>query len=158
VVPPSAVSRDETKGGSADVGDLPMTWHLQDALLRDLWKQNLPPMAIAEKLNRTVAAVMTRAARLGLRRRFAPGRKAGQRYEHRRPRTTLPAKRLRKMVEQGMALPEATNPAMSMRICLMCLKKFLSTGRDNRICPECKGSSEYAAGTRIPDTDLETGL
>ena len=56
-------------------------WQEQDGLLREMWLNNQTPQAISEVLNRSIAAIMTRAARLGLPRRTSPGRKPGQ---HRR--------------------------------------------------------------------------
>ncbi len=54
-------------------------WQEQDGILREMWMRNQSPTAIAEALGRSVPAIMTRAARLGLPRRFAPGRKPGRR-------------------------------------------------------------------------------
>jgi hypothetical protein len=50
------------------------SWTEQDEVLTSLWQKGDKPEQIALALNRSVAAVMTRAARLGLQRRFAPGR------------------------------------------------------------------------------------
>ena len=125
------------------------TWMEQDPILRDLWGRNLPPVTIAEQLNRSVAAIMTRAARLGLPRRFAPGRKAGQRYASIAP---TPTKKPRERTSRGeSSVAYEASAQAADRICLMCLKKFPSEGRHNRICPSCKGSPEYVAGSRIPD-------
>ena len=137
------------------------SWLEQDEILKDLWGQQLQPTEIAEKLNRSVAAVMTRAARLGLPRRFAPGRKAGQRYA--RPAQPLPSKKTatstrEQQQNRGIAVEEDHPVVLKERVCLMCLRKFESEGPHNRICPACKGSSEYAAGSRIPDINFGTGV
>ena len=54
-------------------------WQEQDGTLREMWVRNATPQAIAEALGRSIPAIMTRAARLGLPRRAAPGRKPGTR-------------------------------------------------------------------------------
>ena len=41
-------------------------WLEQDGLLREMWMHNQPPAAIAKALDRSVPAIMTRAARLGV--------------------------------------------------------------------------------------------
>jgi hypothetical protein len=46
---------------------------------------------------------------------------------------------------------------ISMRLCLMCLTKFQSMGRHNRICPTCKNSAEFESGSRLPDFDFPVG-
>ena len=127
------------------------SWIDQDQVLRELWLGNEKPEKIAEKLGRSVAAIMTRAARLGLPRRAAPGRKPG--YKRKEPfrRKKLFDDRL---AGQGGRISNefAEAPSMQMvRVCLMCLKRFQSEGRHNRICPSCKGSAEYSAGSSIPD-------
>jgi hypothetical protein len=135
------------------------SWQDQDGLLREMWMHNQPPAAIAEALGRSIPAIMTRAARLGLPRRFAPGRKPGRRLfegtetqtaarnEAQRAKASAPAE-----AETGIV---ATN--VSTRVCLMCLGKFQSMGRHNRICPTCKNSAEYESGSRLPDLDFPVG-
>ncbi len=125
-------------------------WQDQDVQLRDLWSQNLAPPVIAEKLGRSVAAIMTRAVRLGLPRRSAPGRKPGQK----RPPSDLNRNAGVKVRASKMAEAPVGDPAL--RICLMCLEKFQSAGRHNRICSSCKSSSEYSAGSSIPDINFKT--
>lgn len=129
------------------------TWQDQDAVLRDLWLQNLPPPVIAEKLGRSVAAIMTRAVRLGLPRRAAPGRKPGRRL----PTTDKPAESRTRVAtraeEQAAIVPQA-----EPRICLMCLTKFASAGRHNRICNPCKGTADYLAASAIPNIHIEAGF
>jgi hypothetical protein len=121
------------------------SWQEQDPILRDLWLQNKTPNEISLALNRSVAAIMTRAARLGLPRRAAPGRKPGSR---RLPSETSVSStpRQTRMPREGEA---AAQP--SGRICLMCLRAFQSQGRHNRICPSCKGSAEYDSATSLAD-------
>lgn len=122
-------------------------------MLRDMWMQNQSPADIAKALDRSIPAVMTRAARLGLPRRFAPGRKPGRRPldNHGNPRTeTARAKTAAPM--DAEALEAAAQ--ISMRVCLMCLNKFQSMGRHNRICPTCKGSAEYESGSRLPEFNV----
>lgn len=143
---------EQADGASAPVL---ASWADQDELLRNLWTQNLSPQEIAGQLGRSVAAIMTRAARLGLPRRFAPGRKAGRHYENQQTtRTALPRSAGQAAVAGDDELPRTR---VSERICLMCLKKFISEGAHNRICNSCKGSSDYIAGSRIPDTTYGTG-
>lgn len=126
-------------------------WQNQDPQLRDLWAQNLPPHVIAEKLGRSVAAIMTRAVRLGLPRRSAPGRKPGRRAP------TDASKPVAAKVRTTKVAPEIIGEP-AMRVCLMCLEKFQSAGRHNRICGSCKGSAEYNAGSSIPDINFKTQI
>ena len=134
-------------------------WQEQDNILREMWMRNEPPAAIAEALSRSVPAIMTRAARLGLPRRFAPGRKPG-----RRPFDTTENQQSTRAGTQRAKAPPSTdtesgsvNTQVSMRICLMCLSKFQSLGRHNRICPTCKNSAEFESGSRLPDLDFPVG-
>lgn len=138
-----------------------VAWQDQDALLRTLWLENKTPDEISEQLGRSVAAIMTRAARLSLPRRSAPGRKRGYK------RTDAP-RRIRssavstcsKMQHKSSVcdeLEEVVNPEIVARVCLMCLKKFQSQGRHNRICPSCKGSAEYSTGSATPDFAFQIG-
>ncbi len=130
-------------------------WLDQDETLREMWLNNEPPAQIAERLNRSIAAIMTRAARLGLPRRSAPGRKPG--YQRKKANTESQINSR----ERSVAAPShytdsrgdagASNHMPMVRICLMCLNKFPSEGRHNRICSSCKGSAEYSAGSSIPD-------
>jgi len=131
-------------------GLLGPSWQEQDANLRDLWLQNKTPQEISAVLGRSIAAIMTRAARLGLPRRSAPGRKPGSRrlpsqggtlgdHETRPPRPAMRVSR------------DSESPQASARICLMCLRSFQSQGRHNRICPSCKGSSEYDSAVALAD-------
>lgn len=138
------------------------SWKDQDALLRTLWYENKSPDAIAEHLKRSVAAVMTRAARLGLPRRLAPGRKRGYKRSD-TPRTARQSgaslRCLRRPVEAQQEEKEcAPKPSdAGPRVCLMCLKKFQSQGRHNRICPACKGSADYMTGSATPDFAFQGG-
>jgi len=130
------------------------SWADQDEVLRAMWADNKTPEDISVALSRSVAAIMTRAARLGLPRRTAPGRKRGYKRTDAprklpaagttRVRVTMPLPR----EEECEPLPQ---PQVSLRVCLMCLGKFQSQGRHNRICPTCKGSAEYATGNSTPD-------
>jgi len=133
-------------------GDGP-NWQEQDGILRDMWMRNQSPAEIAEALGRSVPAIMTRAARLGLPRRFAPGRKPG-----RRPMETNASATARTSTARATSsASEAENAAssqVSTRICLMCLTKFQSLGRHNRICPTCKNSAEFESASRLPDLDF----
>ncbi len=128
------------------------SWLDQEALLRQLWEDNKSPEAIAEKLNRSVAAIMTRAARLGLPRRSAPGRKRGYKKTDAPRRITIKVQRVKISASAESAGGDTyAPPQVSMRVCLMCLNKFQSLGRFNRICPSCKGSADYATGSSTPD-------
>lgn len=130
-------------------------WLDQDETLREMWLKNEPPSQIAESLGRSVAAIMTRAARLGLPRRSAPGRKPG--YQRKKASVQSQANARERSVAVASHLADSridagtTNNMPMVRICLMCLNKFPSEGRHNRICPSCKGSSEYSSGNSIPD-------
>ncbi len=118
-------------------------------MLRDLWMQNKTPAAIAEALGRSVAAIMTRAARLGLPRRFAPGRKPG-RHPSSEQTTKNPSRSVPRLPTDKTEAAAQT----STRVCLMCLTPFQSLGRHNRICSSCKGSAEYESASRLPDPDF----
>jgi hypothetical protein len=122
-------------------------WQEQDSVLREMWMQNKTPAQIAEALNRSVAAIMTRAARLGLPRRFAPGRKPGRQMPEGMTTRTPPR-------QSARAAAAEASPQASTRVCLMCLTSFQSLGRHNRICSTCKGSAEYESANRLPDLDF----
>ncbi|HBM91439.1 MAG TPA: hypothetical protein DD400_06170 [Rhodospirillaceae bacterium] len=133
-----------------------LSWQDQDDQLRVLWRENKTPDEISEQLGRSIAAIMTRAARLGLPRRAAPGRKRGYKRTDtpRRARnmsSSVRARAPRTSVAQGVAAEEEKDLNVTARVCLMCLKKFQSQGRHNRICPSCKGSAEYSSGSSTPD-------
>ena len=126
------------------------SWQEQDVLLRDLWTQNKTPQEIGTILGRSVAAIMTRAARLGLPRRAAPGRKPGSRrvLQPGEVRVTTPRPSVNRSSESKETAQAST------RICLMCLRPFPSQGRHNRICPSCKNSSEYESAAALSDINL----
>ncbi|MDD3182863.1 MAG: hypothetical protein PHD48_08695 [Alphaproteobacteria bacterium] len=130
------------------------SWQEQDDVLRSMWTDNKSPEEIASTLHRSVAAVMTRAARLGLPRRSAPGRKRGYKRTDVK-RKIMPPAGSRVRVSVSKDIEEASEPyaapQVMMRVCLMCLNKFQSQGRHNRICPSCKGSADYATGNSTPD-------
>ncbi len=127
------------------------SWTEQDEQLTALWQKGEKPEAIAQALNRSVAAVMTRAARLGLQRRFAPGRKPKKlSYEE------MNQANMRNMARLSGQL-QTTPSQVSHRICLMCLTRFQSQGRHNRICQSCKDSPEYRQASGLPDVDVESG-
>jgi len=143
--------------------DMPVgsSWQEQDSVLRDLWMQNKTPQEIGEVLGRSVPAIMTRAARLGLPRRSAPGRKPGVSSMTRRfpsSDTDGAAQVTTRRASSGSTADyhqqAETNPQASLRICLMCLKKFESAGRHNRICSPCKGTAEYGLASALPDVQL----
>lgn len=149
----SETTTEETNSEAAPSFPQTSTWLDQDDTLRELWLSNESPAMIAERLGRSVAAVMTRAARLGLPRRAAPGRKPGYQRKKNVDRDGMsalgaPTSRHAALLKSHAAAPQAMPMA---RICLMCLTKFPSEGRHNRICPSCKGSAEYNAGSSIPD-------
>ena len=129
------------------------SWQEQDGILRDLWMQNKTQQEISDALGRSVAAIMTRAARLGLPRRAAPGRKPGSTrrvldgdgQQTAPPRASMPRQTSRTSGEVSAASQAST------RICLMCLSAFQSQGRHNRICPSCKGTAEYGAAVSLAD-------
>lgn len=136
------------------VASLGPSWLDQDETLRTLWTENKTPDEISVVLGRSVAAIMTRAARLGLPRRTAPGRKRG--YKRADAPRKLPAAgttrvRVSLSVPRDEEFEPLPQPQVMMRVCLMCLSKFQSLGRHNRICPACKGSAEYATGSSTPD-------
>ena len=128
-------------------------WQDQDDLLRELWERNQSPAVIAEQLGRSPAAIMTRAVRLGLPRRTAPGRKPGRRMIDDTKASFVAASATNgRVVVETMEIQRG-QPAQ--RVCLMCLNKFQSAGRQNRICATCRSSSEYAAGCSIPDINFK---
>lgn len=136
----------------------PVNWIDQDPVLREMWLRNESCEAIAEALGRSTAAIMTRAARLGLPRRAAPGRKSGYKRADvaTKPRTTRRAtdtESASKQADQGYDVGQSrfAQPVPAMRVCLMCLNKFQSQGAHNRICSSCKGSSQYAAASGLPE-------
>ena len=132
------------------------SWQDQDGVLRDMWMQNKTPQEISDVLNRSVPAIMTRAARLGLPRRSAPGRKPGRRALD---GSGMPAGEARRTAPRSVGIAPAADaaPQTSLRICLMCLTRFESLGRHNRICTSCKGSSEYESASALPDIHLPSG-
>jgi hypothetical protein len=131
-------------------------WQDQDQLLRDMWMQHKTPQEISDALNRSIPAIMTRAARLGLPRRSAPGRKPGRRAFD--GSGTLPPDTRRAPQRTSIALPpENAAPQTSLRVCLMCLSRFESSGRHNRICTGCKNSAEYESASALPDIHLPSG-
>ena len=125
------------------------SWQEQDATLRDLWLKNQSPQVIADALGRSVPAIMTRAARLGLPRRAAPGRKPGVRRQEMGGQgiSVGSGERVRPVYQSAPSVAVQTSP----RVCLMCLTKFESLGRHNRICSTCKGSSEYESASALPE-------
>ena len=133
-----------------------LNWQDQDDLLRELWERNQSPAVIAEQLGRSSAAIMTRAVRLGLPRRTAPGRKPGRRMIDDGKASFVAA-----AAANGRAAVETIeihHGQPAQRVCLMCLNKFQSAGRQNRICTTCRGSSEYAAGCSIPDINFKVEI
>lgn len=146
---PSPKASFAADGDLAPSGEV--AWADQDATLKDMWLAQKTPEAIAAHLGRTVAAVRTRAVRLGLPRRSAPGRKPGVRPA-KEAQTSAPVRKTASPPPPPAEAPVVQTPAP--RICLMCLRSFPSQGRHNRICLTCKGSAEYAAGCSIPDIAL----
>lgn len=148
-----SVSPTDLSGAGEEVAAPSLTdggpsWHEQDTTLREMWMKNQSPALIAQALGRSVSAVMTRAARLGLPRRFAPGRKPGVRpAEGGRP---APSRNAAAESEKAAVPATQTSP----RVCLMCLNKFQSLGRHNRICSTCKNSSEYESGSSLAELAL----
>jgi len=152
IVPVSQPGLPAAPAAAPMVGLMPgPNWQEQDGVLRDLWLQNKTPQEIADALNRSIAAIMTRAARLGLPRRSAPGRKPGSRrtMDGADGQTRAP-----RAARHSVRDHDASAPQPSARICLMCLRSFQSMGRHNRICPSCKGSSDYAAAASVADIHL----
>jgi len=152
-----SMSQHETETPQALEGPMASagpSWLDQDETLRRLWSENKSPEDISVALGRSVAAIMTRAARLGLPRRAAPGRKRGYKRSD-APRKLPPAGTTRVRVALPVHRDEEIEtyaaPQVMIRVCLMCLGKFQSQGRHNRICPSCKGSAEYATGSSTPD-------
>ncbi len=134
-------------------------WQAQDPILRDLWIKRTPE-EIAVLLGRTVGAIRTRAARLGLPRRAPPGRKPGSRMMREEDLSALHGVPYPSGESEGQVFkpkrirPAEEKPAIDppvRRICLMCLSEFPSLGRHNRICPSCKESAEYGAATSLAE-------
>lgn len=132
-----------------------VSWLDQDEQLRTLWIEKKSPDEISAVLGRSVAAIMTRAARLGLPRRAAPGRKRGYKRTDAPKRKTstssAPRIRVRAATHDNAEEEAAAKARMKSRVCLMCLNKFESLGSFNRICPGCKGSADYVKGSSTPD-------
>jgi hypothetical protein len=129
------------------------SWQEQDVVLREMWGQNKSPQEIADALSRSIPAIMTRAARLGLPRRSAPGRKPGQRTLSQHGMTSAAPRRV---IPRQTSMSADILMQTSLRICLMCLKKFESAGRHNRICSSCKNSAEYETASALPNIHLPT--
>jgi hypothetical protein len=134
------------------------SWQEQDGVLRELWMQNKTPQEIGDVLGRSIPAIMTRAARLGLPRRSAPGRKPGVATTRRLPpvETSRSMPRQRDVADNSEAYAFPASQA-GLRVCLMCLRKFESNGRHNRICAPCKGTAEYSQASSLPDIQLPSG-
>ncbi|MDP9195153.1 MAG: hypothetical protein M3O22_00015 [Pseudomonadota bacterium] len=123
------------------------SWSDQDQDLRSLWQAGQPPWEIASALGRSVPAIMTRAARLGLPRRFTPGRKP---RSVRNGEQAAAARAARNAVK-------AENPGnKQLRVCLMCTSDFWSGGPHNRICPRCKDSPEYTSASRLGEHTISS--
>ena len=137
---------------SQNTGGVP-SWQEQDIVLREMWTQNKTQQEIADALGRSVPAIMTRAARLGLPRRSAPGRKPGQRSVN-HSQGAASQNTMRRPPRAAVGTDTDTVPQTSARICLMCLKKFESYGRHNRICSTCKGSAEYETASALPNIHI----
>lgn len=134
------------------------SWQEQDETLRAMWMRKCSPQEISDALGRSVPAIMTRAARLGLPRRSAPGRKPGQqKQQETKPKdaSRATARQRDEAYPGGRALDDDA-PKYAERICLMCLSRFQSAGRHNRICPSCKNSSEYSSASALPDIQYST--
>src|ERR1043166_776666 len=145
-------SDGDDKGGSGFHNTQPTmtpSWTEQDEVLTSMWQKGKKPESIAQALGRSTAAVMTRAARLGLQRRFAPGRKPKKMSD---PEKSLA--NMRNMARLAGAM-QTTPQQQSFRICLMCLTRFQSQGRHNRICSSCKNSPEYRTAAGLPDVDVQ---
>ena len=131
------------------------SWQEQDGVLRDLWMQNKTPQEIGDVLGRSIPAIMTRAARLGLPRRTAPGRKPGAGGTRRLQPYGGEGENVQQQKRSITSSPVAdTMSQAQLRVCLMCLRKFESAGRHNRICSPCKGSAEYVQAATLPDVHL----
>ena len=145
------------------------SWQDQDPALRELWMNGKTPDAIAEAIGRSVSAIMTRAARLGLPRRNAPGRKPRPELPEDMQSSTTKSKPVKAPREIRRAPPPPpakkttpvgddtapiTTPVSPPRICLMCLRTFQSVGRHNRICMSCKGTAEYVSASTLPDIQI----
>lgn len=133
------------------------SWQEQDETLRAMWMRKCGPQEIADALGRSIPAIMTRAARLGLPRRSAPGRKPGQQKAV--DSQSGAARATARQKNDALASRHNADdeiPKYSERICLMCLSRFQSAGRHNRICPSCKNSSEYASASALPDIQYST--
>ena len=153
----SAAAAGDPEDNNADGGyrntqpSITLSWTEQDEILTNLWSKGEKPESIAVTLNRSVAAVMTRAARLGLQRRFAPGRKPKKMGDAESGLANL------RNAARLSAQLQTTPAQLSHRICLMCLSRFQSQGRHNRICGNCKGSPEYRSAAGLPDVDVTSG-
>lgn len=133
------------------------SWQEQDETLGAMWMRKCSPQEIADALGRSIPAIMTRAARLGLPRRSAPGRKPGQqKASGSQTEAARAATRQRADSHAARVDLDDAAPKYAERVCLMCLSRFQSAGRHNRICPSCKNSSEYASASSLPDIQHST--
>ena len=58
-------------------------------------------------------------------------------------RTVVQHRDHRKNDPKRIGIYRGTKPETSPRTCLRCAKVFQSTGKGNRICSSCRGSSAY---------------
>ncbi|MDD4615549.1 MAG: hypothetical protein PHW76_00280 [Alphaproteobacteria bacterium] len=148
ISPPSPASETGSET-SAIVHVATPSWQQQDEILRGLWMQNKSPQEISDVLGRSIAAIMTRAARLGLPRRAAPGRKPGSRIALQNGEIHASTPRPAQRTSEPSKETKTTS-----RVCLMCLRIFPSQGRHNRICASCKNSAEYESAICLSDINL----
>jgi len=132
-----------------------VTWAEQGHDLREMWFENTPTEEIAQRLGRSANAVLTQAARMGLPRRVASGRKG---------RTAAPrlpdSGGMMKLRMDFSARAQPMVPVQSMRKerqCLMCSTAFQSSGAHNRICQRCKAGVHYQSIGDACEYEVLTG-
>jgi len=147
------LARKQTLQQLQDLKPAAVTWAQQWDDLKVMWVGGVPVDEIAARLNRTVSAVLTQAARIGLERRAASGRKSQGKNQ------TPYVKRLRPVLvhsnvvsfsrvrsASGAAVESPVQANKKPRNCLMCSSAFNSHGSHNRICRRCKDTNCYQAG------------
>lgn len=145
---------ESAEAAPVDVPPMP-SWSEQDDLLREMWLNGVSAEEMSRELRRSIAAIMTRAVRLGLPRRSMAGRKRGGKNAPRDPSKPRKIRAMRRRFTPRY--DESTGRVIvdpSTRVCLMCLIRFHSDGRHNRICPSCKATVDYAAACATPDVGL----
>jgi len=125
-----------------------VTWAQQWDDLKVMWADNVPVEEIADRLNRSVSAVLTQAVRIGLERRAPSGRKPQNQERTAAPKRPVLVHSNVVSFSQvrsysGAAVESPVQASKKPRTCLMCRTDFNSHGSHNRICNRCKEGASY---------------